>query len=333
MFQSIKFITPLLIIGVMVAIFLTRSYFKESGLKIVTGDYRIAILLPASHPALEEIQQGFVDTLKDKINCTYDVYNANGDRTLLRHQAEDVVANHYDLIFTIATPPALIVKEVCEQRANSTSIVAGAVDDPVDIKLIDSMQASLNNVTAVTGCDNFEEQISLLQFLKPTVKKILLIYNPTIGLDKDRKRIAEICAKKTIALKVLEVFNINDVIQKTPMFINDCDVVLVLKDNMVVSGIESLITLCNRNNKTLYASDLNSGDKGAALSYGVYEYQDGVNSALKALIILNDAKKPTDVPSTMTGDFKLKLNTKTMVEQNLKIDDRLFLLMKSGEVV
>lgn len=333
MFAKIKSITALLIIGFVVVLFFSRVYLKQRATEVAIGDYRIAILLPVAHPALEEIQQGFVDTLKGKINCIYDVYNANGDRTLLRHQAEEIVASNYDLIFTIATSPALIVKEVCEQRANITPIVAGAVSDPVGIQLIDSMESSLNNVTAVTGCDDFNQQIFLLQFLKPTMKNILLIYNPTKGLDKDRKQIEQVCANQNINLKVLEVFNVNDVIQKASSFINDCDVVLTLKDNMVVSGIESLITLCNRHNKTLYASDLNSGDKGAALAYGVYEYQDGVDSAVKALAILRDGKKPTDVPSTMTCDFKLKLNTKTMVDQNLKIDDRLLFLMKSGEVV
>ena len=251
----------------------------------------------------------------------------------MRHQAEEIVSKDYDLIFTIATGPALIIKEVCDQRGSMVPVVAGAVDDPVGMKLIASMESSGNNITAVTGCDAFEQQISLLQLLKPDLKNILLIYNPTKGLDRKKEEIVRLCADRKIPLDLLEIFNVNDLMQKAPAFVSDHDTVLVLKDNMVVSGIESLVTICNRSGTTLYASDLNSGDKGAALSYGVYEYQDGVESAARAQEILKDGKKPSDIPSTATTEFKLKLNTKTMKEQKLVIDDRLMFLMKSGEVI
>lgn len=296
--------------------------------------FRIAIMIPVTHPALEEIAQGFKDTLVGKICCVYDLYNANGDRVLMRHQAEEIATKNYDLIFTIATGPALIMKEVCVQRNIATPMVAGAVDDPVGIKLVESMQSSGNNITAVTSVDKFELQIDTLKFLKPTLKNILLVYCPSsAGIEKNKQEVECLCCIKGIGFKAVAIFNMSDLTQKIPNVIQNYDTVMVLKDNTVVSGIESLVNLCNKSGKTLYASDLNSGSKGAALSFGVFEYQDGVESAYKALEVLKDGKTPTQVPSSATQDFKIRINTKTMQRQDLDISSELLFTIKSGDII
>lgn len=308
-------------------------FFKKPEIKVEHKAFRVAILVPIVHPSIEEIRTGFIDTLNKSVACMYDDYNANGNRTLLRNQAEEIAMKKYDLIFTIATGPALIMKEVCEQRQSNTPIVAGAVDNPVGVQLVSSMESSGNNVVAVTGTDSFDEQIELLKFLKPSLKSILLVYSPGSGLDQKKEAVAQICRDNGIDFGSVEVFSINDIIQKVPSVMNRYDTVMVLKDNVVVSGIESLINVCNRTHKTLYASDLNSGDKGAALSYGVSEYNDGVEAAYKAVEILKNGKNPSELSSYVCNDFKIKVNTQTMEDQDVHIDKRLLKLIKSGETV
>lgn len=338
--NNITFIAIILLIFGLVIAVLMKSKIKQSGYHVTNSqntsdmpEYNIAIMIPATHPALEEIQQGFLDTLRPVLSYRYDVYNANGDRALMRHQAEEIVAKNYDLIFTIATAPALIMKEVVQQRSKDIAMVAGAVDSPVEIGLVQSLQSSGNNITVVTGIDDFEQQLDVLRYVKPQTKSILLVYNSTPGLEKKRSNIEFLCRKKGIGLQSVAIFSINDVLQKVSTFIAVHDVVLILKDNMVVSGIESLINLCNKMHKTLYASDLNSGDKGAVLSFGVHEYDDGVESAYKAIEILKNHKKPSDVPSSMNTRFKVKVNTQFMQLQDLDISEELLFLMKSGEVI
>ena len=298
-----------------------------------TASYKIAIVMPVAHGALEEIKNGFIDALSQKLQNSFDVYVANGNRTLLRQQVEHVVSMDYDLVFTIATSAAVMVKDVCERRSKLIPIVAAAVDDPVGNNLIGSMQSLGNNMTVVASCDNFEEQIAMLQLLKPHLKRMLLIYNPTPCFNKKKDEILKICAKKNITLHFVEIFNLNDLVQKVPMLLAGSDTILILKDNLVVLGIESLVTLCNKYGITLYASDLNSCNKGAALSYGVSEYQYGVEAARKAYAILHDGKKPIDIPTTIVDDFKLRVNPQTMKMQQLQIDERLLFLMKSCEVI
>lgn len=325
-----------LMLSFIVGLFVTKrfkAYLKQSDSALNSTSCRIAILVPIAHPAIEEIRQGFIDTMNSSLVCVYDDYNANGNRTLLRNQAESIINQKYDLIFTIATGPALIMKEVADQRQCSVPIVAGAVDDPVGLRLVDSMDFSGNNVTAVTSEDSFEEQIELLKFLKPDVKSVLLVYNPTSGLDNKKQEAAKICFDKNIAFRAIEIFNINDLVQKVPAVIKNHDVVMILKDNLVVSGIEGLVNLCNRMHKVLYASDLNSGEKGAVLSYGVREYDDGVESAYKAIEILKEGKLPKEIPSSVCKNFKIKVNTAAMKSQRLQIDPLILKLIKSGEAI
>lgn len=332
MFFIISMIMVVFVIGVFMKSRLRT--FLSSPLTVSNDEqFRVAIFVPASHPALEEIRKGFIDTLNRLVSCRYDDYNANGNRTLMRNQAEEMVAKQYDLIFTIAAAPALLVKEVCEQRNSSVPVVAGAVENPVDLRLISSMETSGNNVTVVAGIYEFEEQLRLLKFLKPETKNMLLVYNPTSGLDDEKQDLEASCKRNGIGFYAVEIFSLNDLVQKVPAVIQGCDVVMVLRDNLVVSGIESLVNLCNRMQKTLYTSDLNSGDKGAALSYGVYEIGYGIESAYKAADILKYGKKPSQIPSSACRDFKIKVNTKTMLLQNLQIERNLLQVMKSGEVV
>lgn len=328
-----------IIVGAIFTLFGVHYYFTKQSLQNESVSqrtdivYRVAILLPVSHPSLEEIKQGFIETLKKKLDATYDVYNANGNRILLRNQAEDIVHKNYDLVFTIATGPALIMKEVTAQRGNPIPIVASAVEDPIGIKLIKSMENSDNNLTVITQRDEFEKQMEILMFLKPKTKNILLVYNPACQFERIKLIIEKICQLHNKKLNVIQIFNLNDISQKVPSLLAENDTVLVLKDNFVVSGIESLINICNRANVTLYVSDLNSVDKGAALGFAIREYDDGVEGANKAFDILKNNIKPAQIPSTQMANFIIKLNTQTMTKQGLSIDEKLLFLMKSSEVI
>lgn len=109
--------------------------------------------------------------------------------------------------------------------------------------------------------------------------------------------------------------------------------ILVLKDNTVVSAIDSLIKLCNQYGITLLATDLDSVDKGAALAFGVKEYDYGVDAAKKAQLILEENKHPSDVPSTPAQNHKIKLNTQVMHKQGLSLSKITLFLMQSSIVI
>ena len=124
-----------------------------------------------------------------------------------------------------------------------------------------------------------------------------------------------------IALRTAEVVNIHEVYGKTAGVIHDCDVVMVLKDNTVVSGLDALVKLCNAHHKLLFTTDLDSCDRGAALSFGVYEDQFGVQAARYAHAILEQNKKAADLPCVAPTTYKLKINLKAAELQGLVLTE------------
>lgn len=303
--------------------------------------YRVAILTPVTHPSLEKIEQGFKDTLtslgKHKYTC--DVFNAGGNKTLLRAQAEEIVQKDYDLIFTIATQPAQLIKELCTKKGKKTPIVFGAADEPVRLGLVQSLEQPGGTMTGVVdGAEQiktYTDHIDLLLTIKPSIKSVLLVYSPGThsGLEHRKETYKKLLADRGISLNALEIFNTNEIYGKAAALIAGNDAVLVLKDNTVVAGIDGLIKLCNMHHVTLMCSDLDSGDKGAALSYGVYEDQFGIQGAHLALKILEEGASPATLACVPAGNHKLKINTKTMVAQGLSLPEELILLLKSVVIV
>ena len=318
--------------------FAVQSLHKEQKQETMHMQYRIAIFEPAVHPAMNEIEQGFIETLHSsaKAHYSFKVYNANGNKTLLRAQAEELIQQHYDVIFTIGAACTQTIYELTVKKGIRTPLVFCAVDDPVTMGLVQSLDAPGTHATGVTEYANYQEQLDLLIALKPNTKTITLVYNPAqgSGLEKDKVLLEKLAVTKNIQLVPVEVYQAHEIQHKLTAFLPKTDVVLVLKDHTVVSGIDGLVNLCNRFNVTLYASDLNSGDKGAALSYGIREYDSGVEAAYKTQEILEEHKQPREIAVTPVKSCRIKINSKAMQQQGLtNLNVMTLRLLQCGVVV
>lgn len=315
------------IIIIIISSIIGYNLLHKRDLKTAGQRCRIAIFEPATHPAINEIVDGFITTMKknSSLEYTFDRYNANGNKTLLRSQAEEIIQQNYDLIMPIGADPTRAVHELTNKKKLTTPIVFDAVSDPVSLGIIASTISSENNVTGVEEVPDYEDQINKLLQVKPTTKNILLVYDPVIkaGIHEEwAQDIKKITDAKGINLHYAKVFHTNEIQSKVQPLMTNTDVVMILTDHTTVSGIDSLITLSNRYNVTLYASDLNSGDKGAALSYGVTQYDLGVDAALLALKIIVDHQKPTDIPIISPRLKQLKINRATMNKQGLTLSEQ-----------
>lgn len=330
-------ISTIINVGLLSLVFYQQHKLKKQKFNKNLPTKNIAVFTPATHPSLQAIEDGFRKTMKqdNKANYAITTYNANGNRTLMRSQAEEIAQSNCDLIFTIGAQATQMTKEITEKKRIKIPVVFAAVSGPKDLKLIQSYDSSGNNLTGISEDRNFKKQVDILHYLKPTIKHVTLVYNPSegSGLENQKNEIDQLLEKKGIQLSTLEVYHSNEIYQKASSAISNTDVVMVLKDNTVVSAIDSLIKLCNQHGVLLYASDLDSVDKGAAAAFGVQEKNYGIGSAEKALIILNKGKKATQIPITHAKGFTLKVNTKTMNQQGLKLDANQLFLMRSCEVI
>lgn len=276
----------------------------------------IAILTPVSHPSLEEIEKGFVKTMEAANPGKYRfiIYNAQGNKTLMRSEIEEIVRQNHALVFTIGTTASQMTTECLTKKGLHTPIVFTCVNDPVAFHIVG------NRVTGVKELLNFQEELAALLKYKPDLKKVLLVYNPAEpGLQKDQKEIERILEEKKIVLTTVEAFQTNELLAKVSPFIEVADALIVLKDNTVVAGLDILVKLCNRHQVPLMASDLDSPDKGTAFGYGVYEIDFGIEGAHKALQILNEGIAPADIPVTALSNFTLRVNHEAAQKQGVDI--------------
>lgn len=279
----------------------------------------IIIFTPTAHPALQDIERAFKQTMQSS-EKSYEckTYNANGNRTLLRAQAEEIVQTPCDLICTIGAACSQTIAELLHKRNNSTPHVFCALEGPAFSSSLRERNASS---TGVYIQPDYHTQLELLQHIKPNVKHILLVYDPLhgTGLQKDKDAIEAHLTTKGISLQTVEIYQTNEIQQKVTPLLPTVDVVLVLIDNTVVAGIDALIALCNRFGVTLYASDLASGKKGAALAYGITDAESGIEAARKAQTILEDGNHPSTVSADAINRFRLSVNQATMKTQGLNV--------------
>jgi putative tryptophan/tyrosine transport system substrate-binding protein len=302
------------------------------------SDYRIALFVPAVHPSMTEIMHGFKETINSSSNKKYafDEYNANGNPTLLRAQADEIVQYNYDLVFTVGTQCSQSIFEISKKRQSMMPQVFTAIDDPVAMGIVQSLNHSGGMVTGTTDNMVYDKQIDALLHVKPDTKTVLLVYNPaqSRGFERDREAIEKILHKKNIVLRTVAVAHQNEITQKVPHFLTDVDVLMILTDHTTVAGVDSLISLCGRYGVTLFTSELNSADKGAALSFGVRQADYGVLGARIAQRILEDKQSPASIAVRPLEQTYLKINTKTMEQQGLHVNkEKLNQLQKEGVII
>jgi putative tryptophan/tyrosine transport system substrate-binding protein len=310
-------------------------YLSKKTMPLSPNSYAIAIFTPVTHPALEEIEQGFKETMeKAPGHYSFITFNANGNKTLQRAQAEEIMNEKFDAVLTIGASCTQLAFEVAKKKENKTPLIFCAVDDPVSMGIINSLASSGNQLTGVIEFTDYRKQLSLLKLIKPDTKKILLVYDPThgTGLEKDKAEIQAILDQLGIQLQAVEIYQAQEISQKVPGLLAGVDVILVLKDNTIVAGIDGLITLARRHGITLLASDLNSGKKGAALAYGFTEYDSGAQAALKAIKIINEHVSPAAIPITAVPDIKMVVNKEAMHDQNIELTSDMLERIEHGNL-
>ncbi|MBM3191157.1 MAG: hypothetical protein FJZ63_00695 [Chlamydiae bacterium] len=303
----------LLLLGVVAAIFYGCHAPKK-------GQKQVAIITPVSHPSFQSMEKAVMETMEEHSPGKYrfSIYNSQGNKILMRTEIEEVAGKSFDLVVTLGAAASKMTKEIFYKRGIATPIVFTAAPSPEKFHIIDSQALY---VTGVKEEVPLQREIECLVQAKPEIQRLLLVYNPeSPALVENRGQLEVLLQALNIRLIVVEVFQASEIQRKVTPFISQVDAVLVLKDNTVVSGLDALVKLCNLYKVPLMASDLDSPDRGAALAYGVYEKEFGIEAAKQALQILEAGIPPRDIPVTTPSHFILRLNEEAAKKQGLKLE-------------
>ncbi len=270
---------------------------------------KIGIIQIVEHPALDAARQGFLDTLKangyeEGKNLKLVYQNAQNDQSMLNSIAQQFATSDLDLILAIATPSA----QAMASATDEIPILITAVTDPVEAKLVDSMDKPGGNISGTTDMNPIKEQLDLLKKLVPAAKTVGVIYNAAEVNSEVQVRIVKEEAP-ALGLEIVEatVSSSADVLQAAQSLIGKVNAIYVPTDNMVVSAAQSVVQVANENKIPLISGESSVVDAGGLGTIGINYTNLGAQTGEMALRIL-DGAKPADMPVEGQKNFDIVLN-------------------------
>lgn len=287
---------------------------------------KIGITQIVEHPSLDAAREGFIAALKDAgyeegKNLELDYQNAQGDANNNMSIAQNLVNDDNDLILAIATASAQSVV----QSTKDIPILFTGITDPLSADLVQDLDNPGENVTGTsdTHPDAIKNTIASIKKFVPEAKTVGIIYN-----DGEANSIVNVeNAKKALEENGLEyaltaISTSSEVKQAAESLVNRSDVFYIPKDNTVVSALESVITVANKEKIPTFVGESDSVERGTFSSYG-FEYHDlGYKTGEMAIEILN-GKNPGDIPVGFPDNLELIVNKSAAEKQGVELTDEL----------
>lgn len=270
-----------------------------------TAAYKIGINQLVQHPALDAATAGFQKAFDDAgVDVEFDVQNANGEQATAVTIAQTFASQDLDLVLAVATPAAQAVAQAITDKP----VLFTAVTDAVAAELVDSNEKPGGNLTGTSDMAPIDEQLKLLQQIVPDAKKVGIVYASGEVNSEVQVEAAEKAAPE-LGLEIVSttVTTANDIQQATEA-LGDVDAIYVPTDNMVVSGIASLVQVAEAKQIPVIGAESGTVEGGAVATLGIDYEQLGYQTGEMALKILQDGGDPATMPVEVSKTFTYVVN-------------------------
>jgi putative ABC transport system substrate-binding protein len=300
--MSSKIFTAIVCLVAALGVFL----YKKSSSENEAGKITIGIIQTASHPALDQVREGFVTELKRLSNNAIDFVIQNGEGSL--SQTQSIAANFHahkkvQAIFAIATPAVQAITRVEKEKP----IFIAAVSDPESLGLSQN-----RNVCGTTDRIDTEAQSSFIKKLIPHACKATILYNPgesnSVAMVEKMRASLE---KQGIDSTLLGIHLESEIAMAVNAASRKGDFILIPADNLLVGAMPLVAKQALKNKCPLIASDIPSVAKGALAAKGADYMELGKQTALLAYKVLMEEESPESI------GINDPLNTKTVVNQKI----------------
>jgi len=257
----------------------TKTDTKSEG-----KSYKIGITQIVTHPSLDLVKDGFKKAFEEAgIKVDFDEKNAEGNISNANLIANNFKSGKMDLVFGISTPSA----QALANNISDIPVMFSAVTDPASAKILNK------NVTGTSDkLDNVGEQLELLLKLKPEVKKIGVLYNPS---------------EQNSVVQVQGVTSLSEISQATKILLEKTDALYLPTDNTVVSAIKLITSEANNAKKLVISSEKSSVEQGALFTIGLDYFELGKRTGEMAIEILK-GKPVSEIPFETSKKVTLYLN-------------------------
>lgn len=278
--------------------------------------YAIGINQLVQHPALDAATEGFKEAFEEAdVEATFDEQNANGEQSTALTIAQQFAADDLDLALAVATPAA----QAMAQNISDVPLLFTAVTDPTEAELVESNEAPGANVTGTSDAAPIDKQLELLKEIVPDAKRVGIVYasgevNSQVQVDEAKKA----AGPADLEIKTQTVTTVNE-IQQAVKALGDVDAIYVPTDNMVVSGIASLIQVAESKKIPVIGAESGTVEGGAVATLGIDYTELGRQTGEMALRILRDDEDPGTMPVETATEFTYVVNEDAAKRQGVTI--------------
>lgn len=284
----------------------------------------IAIVTTLSHPALEEVRQGFIAQNTESIKLLD--FNAEGSMQSATIIARQIAQNRHIIgILAIGTMAAQAVGKVEKKRP----IVIAAVNDPENI-FPDSKTGG--NICGLTDSINARYQIDTIISMLPHIKTISFLYSPHEANSAFVvKNLAQQALLQNLRPELVGVYEPQQIASAAHAACKKSDIVLIPLDNQLVAAMPSVIKATKSEPCPVITSNESPIYQGASIAFGV-DYKKIGKKAWEIMHDINTQKKtPQEIGFINPEKLEIYTNKRVVQEKNIKLNLALNTNEISGE--
>ncbi|MHC5306034.1 ABC transporter substrate-binding protein [Bartonella sp. LJL80] len=272
------------------------AFCAMTALSAAADKVKVDITQIVAHPALDAVRKGVEDELakqgyKKDDNLILTFQSAQGNISTATQIARQFVGDQPNVIVAIATPSA----QTMLAATKNIPIVFSAVSDPVEAKLVPSIEKPGGNITGVSDRSPIEEHLKLLKEIKPDLKKLGYLYNSAEANSVSTlKVLQELAAKDGIDVIPSAAPKSSDVQAATRALVGKVDIIYVPTDNTIISVLEGATKVAAETKTPLFTADASSIGRGPFAAQGINYYDAGIETG-KLVVRILKGEKPGDI--------------------------------------
>jgi putative tryptophan/tyrosine transport system substrate-binding protein len=269
---------------------------------------KIGIIVPLQHKALDQIAAGFTETLQklSPYPVEFKIANAQNDLNLQRAIIQQMQDNHYAMIVPIGSV--------------TTEMTLAMVKTIPVISLASSYSEKERTQQHPCHTAIVHDDISpahTLKFAKavyPHMTHLTLIHSTSEKIFPDVKVTIESAKKLGIQVKAIMVANLADLYSAANAIPEHTQGIIILRDNLIASGIGTLAKRAAQLKIPLITSDQGSIQQGGDFALSVHERDIGIAGAKLAHAVLT-GKSVCQLPIHEMTDLVLFINKSASSQQ------------------
>ena len=256
--------------------------------------------------------------------------SAEGRAERFASLAAELARQKIDVFLTRGTPATIAARDT----ETGIPVIASAVADPLDAKLVASLASPGGNVTGLTSSVNEmgAKRMELLKALAPAITRIGTLTNPDNPASLASWKVIETAAPgMNLKVEMIDVRQPEALGEGLEAAVkNGVDALMIGLETLAQSNQNLIIEFATRQRLPAAYAARNFVEAGGLLSYGVFYPNLYYRSAGYIDKILKGAR-PAELPMERPTKFELVINRKTAHALKLAIPPDLFL--RSDEVI